>query len=119
LEVNGKMMCFNLEFITGSREHSNPTTTIRWRYHQWGLVVFTKYNCNDEVKEDDMGRAYNTNVEKRNGYRILVGIPEEKRPLGRRKLLWVDNIKMKLREIGCNVVDWIDLAQDRDQCGPL
>jgi hypothetical protein len=43
----------------------------------------------------------------------LVGKPEGKRPLGRRR--WVDNIKMDLREIGWNGVDWIYLAQDRDQ----
>jgi hypothetical protein len=51
--------------------------------------------------------------EKRNAYRILVGKPESKRPLGRRR--WVDNIKMYLREIGWDGVHWIDLAQDRDQ----
>jgi hypothetical protein len=47
-------------------------------------------------------------------YRILVGKPEEKRPLGRPRRRWVDNIKMDLREVGWDV-DWIDLAQDRDQ----
>jgi hypothetical protein len=52
--------------------------------------------------------------EKRNAYRILVGKREGKRPLGRPRHRWVDNIKMDLREIGCGV-DWIDLAQDRDQ----
>jgi hypothetical protein len=46
---------------------------------------------------------------------ILVGNPEEKRPLGRPRRRWVDNIKMDLREIGCVGMDWIDLAQDRDQ----
>jgi hypothetical protein len=50
--------------------------------------------------------------EKRNAYRILVGKPEGKRPLGRRR--WVNNIKMDLREIGWDGMDWIDLAQDRD-----
>jgi hypothetical protein len=50
--------------------------------------------------------------EKKNGYTILLGNPEGKRPLGRR---WVDNIKMDLREIGSDGMDWIDLAQDRDQ----
>jgi hypothetical protein len=50
--------------------------------------------------------------EKRNAYRILVGKPEGRRPLRRR---WVDNIKMDLREIGWDAMDWIDLAQDRDQ----
>jgi hypothetical protein len=47
--------------------------------------------------------------------RILVGKPEGKRPLGRRRRRWVDNIKMDLREIGWDGMDWIDLAQDRDQ----
>jgi hypothetical protein len=53
--------------------------------------------------------------EKRNAYRILVGKPEEKRPLGRPRRRWVDNIKMVLREIGWDDVDWIYMAQDRDQ----
>jgi hypothetical protein len=50
-----------------------------------------------------------------NAYRILVENPEEKRPLGRPRRRWVDNIKMDLREIGWDGMDWIDLAQDRDQ----
>jgi hypothetical protein len=53
--------------------------------------------------------------EKRNAYRILVGKPEGKRPLGIPRRRLVDNIKMDLREIGCDGMDWIDLAQDRDQ----
>jgi hypothetical protein len=53
--------------------------------------------------------------EKRNAYRILVGKPEGKRPLGRPRRRWVNNIKMDLREIGWGGVDWNDLAQDRDQ----
>jgi hypothetical protein len=53
--------------------------------------------------------------ENRNAYRILVGMPEGKRPLRRPRRMWVDNIKMVLREIGWDVVDWIDIAQDRDQ----
>jgi hypothetical protein len=53
--------------------------------------------------------------EKRNAYRILVGKPEGKRPLGRPRRKWVDNTKMALREIGWDGMDWIDLAQDRDQ----
>jgi hypothetical protein len=52
--------------------------------------------------------------ERRMAYRVLVGKPEGKRPLGRPKRRWVNNIKMNLREIGCGGVDWIDLAQDRD-----
>jgi hypothetical protein len=48
-------------------------------------------------------------------YRILVGKPEGKRPLGRPRRRWVDNIKMDLREIGWNGMARIDLAQDRDR----
>jgi hypothetical protein len=53
--------------------------------------------------------------EKRNANRILVGNPERKRPLGRPRLRWVNNIKMDLREIGWHGRDWINLSQDRDQ----
>jgi hypothetical protein len=51
--------------------------------------------------------------EKRNVYRLLVGKPEGKRPLGRPRRRWMNNIKMDLSEIRVNVVDWIGLAQDR------
>jgi hypothetical protein len=51
----------------------------------------------------------------RTAYRILVGKPEGKRPLGRPRRRWVDNIKMDLREIGWDGVDWIDMAQDKDE----
>jgi hypothetical protein len=67
------------------------------------------------VKKDEMGRACSTNWEKRNAYRILVGMPEGKKPLGRSRRRWVDNIKMDLREMEWGVMDWIQLAQDRDQ----
>jgi hypothetical protein len=53
--------------------------------------------------------------EERNAYRILVGKPEGKRPLGRPRRRWVDIIKTDLREIGWDGMDWIDLAQDRDR----
>jgi hypothetical protein len=51
--------------------------------------------------------------EKRNVYRLLVGKTEGKRPQGRPRRRWIDNIKMDLLEIGLGVVDWIGLAQDR------
>jgi hypothetical protein len=53
--------------------------------------------------------------EKRNAYRLLVGKPEGKRPLGRPRRRWLDNIKMDLLETGWSSVDWIGLAQDRDK----
>jgi hypothetical protein len=54
-------------------------------------------------------------VVRRNAYRILVGKPEENRPLGRPRRRWEDNIKLNFREIGWGGMDWIDLTQDRDQ----
>jgi hypothetical protein len=53
--------------------------------------------------------------EERKVYKVLVGKPERKRPLGRPRRRWEDGIRMDLREIGLGDVDWIQLAQDRDR----
>jgi hypothetical protein len=53
--------------------------------------------------------------ERRGAYRTLVGKPEGRRPLGRPRRRWEDNIKMDLLEVGWGVADWIDLAQDRNR----
>jgi hypothetical protein len=53
--------------------------------------------------------------ERRRVYRVLVRKPEGKIPMGRPRLRWEDNIKMDLQEMGCGVMDWIELAQDRDR----
>jgi hypothetical protein len=53
--------------------------------------------------------------ERRGAYRALVGKPEGRRPLGRPRRGWEDNIKMDLREVGCGGADLVDLAQDRDR----
>jgi hypothetical protein len=53
-----------------------------------------------------MGRAYSTNGERKNAYMIVVGKPERRRPLGRLRRRWVDNIKMDLREIGWDGINW-------------
>ena len=52
-------------------------------------------------------------------YKVLVGKPEGKRPLGRPRRRWEDNIKMDLQEVGCRDMDWIELAQGRDRLGAL
>jgi len=52
--------------------------------------------------------------EKRWVYRVLIGKPEGRRPLGRPRRRWVDNIRMDLQEVVCGYMDWIGLAQDRD-----
>jgi len=53
--------------------------------------------------------------EKRGMYRVLLGKPEGRRPLGRPRRRWVDNIRMDLKEVGCGYMDWIGLAQGRDR----
>jgi hypothetical protein len=67
------------------------------------------------IKKDEVGRACSTHGEKHNVYMILMEKPEGKRPLGRHKCKWKDNIKMDLREIGWGDVDLIDMAQNMDQ----
>ena len=57
--------------------------------------------------------------ERRGVYRVLVGKPEGKIPLGRRRHKWEDNIKMGLQEVGYGGMDWIELVQDRDRWRPL
>ena len=53
--------------------------------------------------------------EERGAYMVLVGKPEGRRPLGRPRRRWVDNIRMDLQEVGCGYVDWIGLTQDRER----
>jgi hypothetical protein len=70
---------------------------------------------NDQVKEDEMGWACSTKGEKRNVYGLFMGKLEGKRPLGRPRRRWVNDIKKNLGAIGWGDVDWIGLAQDRDK----
>ena len=69
----------------------------------------------DKIEMTEMGRTCSTYGTSRNAYRVLVGKPEGKRHLGRPRRRWEDNIKMDLREVGCDTEDWIDLAENRDQ----
>jgi hypothetical protein len=62
-----------------------------------------------------MGGACSADGEERGVYRVLVGKLEGKRPVGRRRRRWEDNIKADLQEVRCGGVDWIELARDRDR----
>jgi hypothetical protein len=62
-----------------------------------------------------MGGTCSTDGDERDVYSVLVGKPEGKRPLGRTRRRWEVNIRMDLQDVGCGVMDWIGLAQDRDR----
>jgi hypothetical protein len=69
----------------------------------------------DQIKEVMMGRAYRAQGRDETCNNTLVGKPVGKEPLGRPRRRWEDNIKMDLREVGWEDVDWMHVAQDRDQ----
>ena len=69
----------------------------------------------DKIEKKEIGWACGTYGRGEAAYRVLVGKPERKGPLGRPRCRWVDNIGMDLQKVGCGYVDWIGLAQDRDR----
>ena len=76
-------------------------------------VFLTQYCVGDEIEKKEMGGACGTMEEARGVHRVLVGKTEGKRPLGRPRRRWEDNIKMDLQEVERGCGDWMGLAQDR------
>jgi hypothetical protein len=76
---------------------------------------FISFHYTRKLEKNEMGGACNAYGKSRGVYRVLVGKLEGKRPLGRPRPRWEENIKMDLQEIGCGGMDWIELAQDRDR----
>jgi len=95
-EVMGEWRRLHNEELNDLYSSSNIVRVIKSRRMRWAGHVAR------------MGEA-------RGVYRVLVGKPKEKRPLGRPRRRWVDNIRMDLQEVGCGYVVWIGLAQDRDR----
>ena len=62
-----------------------------------------------------MGRVCSTYGERRDVYRVLVGTTDGKRPLGRPRHRWEDNMKMDVQEVECECMDWIDVVEDRNR----
>jgi hypothetical protein len=79
---------------------------------EWS-VLLTQYRAGDKI-ENEMGGACSTYGEGRVVYRVVVGKPEGKRPLGSPRRRWEDNVRMDLQGVGCGCEDWIGLAQDVD-----
>jgi hypothetical protein len=77
-------------------------------------VLLTQYFAGDKIEKNEMSWACGSYGGGEGAYRVLVGKPEGKRPLGRPRSRWVDNIRMYLQEVGCGHVYRIGLAQDRD-----
>ena len=78
-------------------------------------MLLTHCCSDDQIEKNEMGRTL-ARIGKRKGvYRVLVGKPEGKRPLGRPRSIWEYNIKMDLEEVGCGYMDWIDLGQYRER----
>jgi hypothetical protein len=69
----------------------------------------------NKIEKKDIGGACSRDGEGRGMYRVSVGKLGGKRPLGRPRCRWEDNIKMDLQEVGCGSIDWIGLTQDRDR----
>ena len=69
----------------------------------------------DKIEKNAMGRACSAYGVRNGVYSILVGKPEGKRPLGRPRRRWEDNVKMDLQEVGCGGMEWFERSQDRDK----
>ena len=83
----------------------------------WCSVITTIYGAKNPSLFGSSFVQYKelTQKSEKGVYRVLVGKPEGRRPLGRRRPRWVDKIRMDLQEVGCGYMDWIGLAQDRDR----
>ena len=95
-KVTGEWRRLHNEELNDLYSSPNIVRVMKWRRMRWAGHVAR------------MG-------EERGVYRVLVGKPEGKRPLGKPRRRWVDNIRMDLQEVGYGSVDWIGLAQDRDR----
>ena len=85
-------------------------------HNRWTCVFLVLWGFCKNIKHDFMGWACGACGWGGGGLcRVLVGKPEGKRPLGRPRRRWMDNIRMDLQEVGCGCMDWIGLAQDRDR----
>jgi len=96
-EVMGEWRRLHNEELSDLYSSPNIVWVIKWRRIRWAGHVAR------------MG-------EETGAYRVLVGKPEGKKPLGRPRRRWVDNIRNDLQEVGCGYMNWIGLAQDRDGC---
>ena len=111
-----KLLCVIRDLL--GNNNNSIANCIFFRLHNEELNdLYSSPNIVRVIKSRRMGWAGHVARmgEERRLYRVLVGKPEVKRPLGRPRRRWVDNIRMDLQEVGCGYMDWIGLAQDTDR----
>jgi len=79
------------------------------------VLILVRLYCGQLWLKNEMGEECGMHGGGTGVYRVLVGKPEGKRPRGRPRRRWKDNIEMDLQEVGCRGINWIDMAQDRDR----
>ena len=99
------------------RHKSSASQKLNARLHETLKFHFLSHKCSLLIKSRRMRWVVHVARmgEERGVYRVLVGKSEGKRPLGRPRRRWVDNIRMDLQEVGCGYMDWIGLARDRER----
>jgi len=119
LREERKLRVFENMVLRGIFEPRRNEVTGEWRgMHNEGLNdLYSSPNIVRVIKLRRMRWAGHVArmSEERGVYRVLLEKPEGRRPLGRPRRRWVDNIRMGLQEVGCGYMDWIGLVQDRDR----
>jgi len=117
--IQGKTLCSPciIIWLIACVSRSLEKSTIILKCLKWNNVTYRLFHFVRVVKSRRMRWAGHVARmgEGRGVYRVLVGKPEGKRPLGRPSRRWEDNIKMDLQEVGGGCGDWMELAQDRDR----
>ena len=106
----GVLKCCLSEKLLSNLSHGDPKDSTNFPKE----MSNTQYCAGDKIEKNEMGWACGAYGWGEWVYRMLVGKPEGRRPLGRHRRRWVDNIRIDLQEVRCGYMDWIRLVQDRD-----
>jgi hypothetical protein len=104
--------------LQGQRQRQRWSPAPEDPAHKWlqNIEQFSTIDHGHQAWRTKFYLIFHWNISICSAFKILTGKPTENRPLGRPRHRWEDNIRMDLEEIGINVKNWVDLAQDRDYC---